>query len=192
LNKNKNENVKRVNNFMSKIILFSCTNRPNSFTLKVSRIYKDILSSKGIECELFSFEKLPENLMVSDTYGNRSSEFEAVIKQYISGQDYFVFIVPEYNGGFPGVLKLFLDAVPPREWTGKKACLVGVSSGRAGNLRGMEHLTGILNYLKMHVFYNKLPISLIDKITDAGGKFVNADQLNVCEDQMNGFIKFCK
>ena len=29
--------------------------------------------------------------------------------------------------------------------------LIGISSGRAGNLRGMEHFTGVLNYLRVTV-----------------------------------------
>lgn len=151
-----------------------------------------MLRNKGVECELFSFENLPANLLFSDTYGNRSTEFEAIIQHIIRPNHKFIFVMPEYNGGFPGVLKLFLDAVHPREWTNKKACLVGVSSGRAGNLRGMDHLTGILNYLKMNVFYNKLPISQIDKLLDSEGKFIYPEQNTVCDLQLNGFLEFSK
>ena len=77
----------------------------------------------------------------------------------------------------------------PREWAGKKACLVGVSDGRAGNLRGMEHLTGILHYLKMHVYYDKLPISVVNLVMDAEGNF-NEAQMKVCSTQMEGFLAF--
>lgn len=177
---------------MSKIVVLSCTNRHDSYTLRVSKLYEEMLKNKGVSCELFSFESLPVNLLFSDTYGNRSAEFEAIIEHVIKPNRHFLFVVPEYNGGFPGVLKLFLDAVHPREWTNKKACLVGVSSGRAGNLRGMEHLTGVLNYLKMNVFYNKLPISQIDKILDTEGKFIQPEQKTVCDHQLSGFIDFCK
>ncbi len=175
---------------MSKIIVLSCTNRLNSYTREVSNLYMNLLSSKGIDCELFSFESLPSDFIVSDTYGKRSFEFEKTINSVIHPNGKFIFVMPEYNGSFPGVLKLFLDAVPPREWTGKKACLVGVSSGRAGNLRGMEHLTGILNYLKMHVYYNKLPISQIDKMINLDGQLMQPEQLNVCESQIDGFLTF--
>jgi NAD(P)H-dependent FMN reductase len=48
----------------------------------------------------------------------------------------------------PGSLKLFIDACSVREYKqnfkGKKAALVGIASGRAGNLRGMDHLTGVM------------------------------------------------
>jgi NAD(P)H-dependent FMN reductase len=44
--------------------------------------------------------------------------------------------------------------------------LIGVSTGRAGNLRGMEHLTGMLNYLNMHVHPEKLPVSSVQDLID--------------------------
>ena len=54
----------------------------------------------------------------------------------------------------------------------------------------MEHLTGILNYLKMHVYYNKLPISQIDKMINLDGQLMQPEQLNVCESQIDGFLTF--
>jgi chromate reductase len=175
---------------MEKIVVFSCTNRPDSFTKKVTRLYADILKNKNIEYETFSFEELPKDLMFTETFGNRSAAFDAMIEKYIRSNHRFLFVVPEYNGSFPGILKVFLDSVHPREWVDKKVCLVGVSSGRAGNLRGMEHLTGILNYLKMNVYHNKLPISLIDKILDENAQFMHADQQLICQKQIEGFAKF--
>ena len=67
--------------------------------------------------------------------------------------------------------------------------LVGVADGRAGNLRGMEHLTGILQYLKLHVYHNKLPISVINKVFDESGNML-PDQLKVCTLQVEGFLAF--
>ena len=47
--------------------------------------------------------------------------------------------------------------------------MIGVASGRAGNFRGMEHLTGILNYLNVLVMPNKLPVSVIEKNISENG-----------------------
>lgn len=175
---------------MEKIIVFSCTNRPQSYTSKVSKIYLDLLKNKGVECELFSFELLPANMMFTEMFGKRSAEFEQFIDQFIRQNNKFIFVMPEYNGGFPGILKVFLDCVHPREWTDKKACLVGVSSGRGGNIRGLEQLTGVLNYLKLNTYHHKLPISMIDKHMDTNGNFTMPEQLKVCEQQLDGFLKF--
>jgi chromate reductase, NAD(P)H dehydrogenase (quinone) len=174
---------------MEKITILSCTNRANSNTLKVSHIYKNILS-ETTEVELFDFTILPISIFVEELYGKRTENFTVLLQKYISEAYKFVFVAPEYNGSFPGILKLFIDAVPPKEWADKKACLVGVANGRAGNLRGMEHLTGILNYLKVNVYHNRLPISTIEKILNADGKFISEEQQKVCEAQMDGFLKF--
>ena len=175
---------------MEKIVVLSCTNRPDSNTLKVSRIYEDILKKKGCEVSVLDFSLLPENIAFAETFGNRSEAYSALIKSYVSPIRKFIFVSPEYNGSFPGILKTFLDSISPREWADKDACLVGVSDGRAGNLRGMDHLTGILNYLKMHVFHNKLPISVIGKVMDTEGNFIGEDQMRACIQQVDDFLKY--
>lgn len=173
---------------MEEIVVVSCTNRPNSNTLKVSKIYSDILKSKNVDVKILDFCELPENIAFSEVFGKRSSSYEAFLEKYVVNNRKFIFVLPEYNGSFPGILKLFLDSTHPKIWTNKDVCLVGVSLGRAGNLRGMDQLTGILNYLKMHVFHNKLPISGIDKLFDDKGNFMNPDQLSVCTNQIESFI----
>ncbi len=174
---------------MSKIVVLSCTNRPNSNTLKVSKIYEHILKSKNIDVRLLDFCDLPENIAFSESFGKRSEKFSRIIEEYVSDCRKFIFVVPEYNGSFPGILKTFIDSMHPREWADKDVCLVGVADGRAGNIRGMEHLTGILNYLKMHVYHDKLPISIINKMFDEKGEFF-PDQLQASVKQVEGFLKF--
>ena len=177
---------------MNKIIIISSTNRPNSNTLKVSKIYFEILKSMKIGAEILDLNVLPQNIAFNESFGNRSEEFNKLINKYISKNNIFIFVVPEYNGGFPGILKLFIDCIPPKEWADKYACLTGVSLGRAGNIRGLDHLTGILNYLKMHIFHNKLPISTIDKLFNEKENFNNDDQLKACQNQIEGFMSWLK
>jgi NAD(P)H-dependent FMN reductase len=175
---------------MHSITIISATNRVDSNTEKVATYYKSALKSKGVDVELFSLKDIPESVLHTDMYGKRSEDFQKIIDTYVDKQSKFIFISPEYNGSFAGVLKVFLDAVPPRIWTENKACLVGVSTGRAGNLRGMEHLTNILNYLKINVYHNKLPISRVDTLLDAQGNLMDADTLKVIDIQLEGFLKF--
>jgi chromate reductase len=175
---------------MEKIVVLSCTNRPDSNTLKVSRIYERILKNKGCDATVLDFSLLPENIAFAETFGKRSPAYAGIIQEYVSPTRKFIFVAPEYNGSFPGILKTFLDSMSPREWNDKDACLVGVSDGRAGNLRGMDHLTGILNYLKMHVFHNKLPISVIGKVMNTEGNFISEEQMKACVQQVEGFVKY--
>lgn len=175
---------------MDKVVILSSTNRPNSNTLKVSKIYQSILSDLNVETELFDFQYLPPNLAFSESFGNRSNDYDNLLNKHIKPFQKFIIVAPEYNGSFPGILKTFLDSLHPKDWANKKVCLVGVADGRAGNLRGMEHLTGILQYLKMHVYHNKLPISLVGKILTADFKFNSEEQLKSCKFQVEGFLNF--
>lgn len=175
---------------MHSITIISATNRVDSNTEKVANYYKSVLNGKGIETEMFSLKDLPESVLHSDLYGKRSEAFQNIIDTYVDKQTQFIFIAPEYNGSFAGILKVFLDAIPPRIWTDNKACLVGVSTGRAGNLCGMEHLTNILNYLKVNVYHNKLPISRVDTLLDANGILSDTETQKAIDWQLEGFLKF--
>ena len=175
---------------MHSITIISATNRPDSNTEKVANYYRILLEKKGIDANILSLKNLPESALHSDLYGKRSENFQQIIDEFVLKQEKFIFIAPEYNGSFAGVLKVFLDAIPPSLWTDNKACLTGVSTGRAGNLRGMEHLTNILNYLKVNVYHNKLPISRVDTLLDTSGNFNDLDTQKAIEMQLEGFLRF--
>ena len=175
---------------MHSITIISATNRADSNTEKVANYYKSALKNKGVDVEIFNLKDLPESVLHSDLYGKRSAEFQKIIDIYVEHQTKFIFIAPEYNGSFAGILKVFLDAIPPRLWADNKACLVGVSTGRAGNLRGMEHLTNILNYLKVNVYHNKLPISRVDTLLDVNKVLIDTETQASIDLQLEGFLKF--
>lgn len=92
---------------------------------------------------------------------------------------------------FPGVLKLMMDNSDIKKcWWHKKAMLVGVADGRGGNLRGIEHMTNILHYLKMHVLYNKMPLSRINDEISPLGEWLKPGTLKAINEQIDEFIKF--
>jgi len=66
--------------------------------------------------------------------------------------------------------------------------LVGVASGRAGNLRGMDHLTGVFNHVGSIVFPNKLPISNCKDVVDELGDVQDKGALGSMEDQVGAFL----
>src|SRR5665213_2138440 len=72
---------------------------------------------------------------------------------------------------------------------GEKALLTGISRGRAGNLRGMDHLTGILHYVRTVVHPNKLPISIVDTLFDQQG-MGHEETLRMINNQLDEFIEF--
>jgi chromate reductase, NAD(P)H dehydrogenase (quinone) len=162
--------------------IISGTNRIASHTEKVAAEYQRLLKEKDIDAGIFSLKNL-------DVL-NRTPEFLKVESEILIPTQKFIFILPEYNGTFPGVLKAMIDNSDiGKAWYHKKALLTGISTGRAGNLRGMDHLSASLNYLKMNVHHNKLPISLIDKVMDTNGR-LNDETLKVIDEQLNEFINY--
>lgn len=172
------------------VTIISGTNRPSSNTLKVAKYYQKTLKLKGMETHLFNLEDLPGTLISSDLYGKRSPEFEA-IQEMIIETTKFLFIIPEYNGSFPGVLKTFIDACNfPDSFYDKKAALVGVSSGKYGNIRGIDHFGGVCSYLHLNVLPLRLHIAMIKAELDEEGNFFKEDTLKFTNQQMDKFIAF--
>lgn len=163
--------------------IISGTNRIRSNTIRVAEQYQHLLAEKGITASLVSLE----NLDVSE----RNAAIRQLEEEILIPSQKIIFIAPEYNGSIPGVLKSLIDNSDiQRVWWGKKALLTGISSGRAGNIRGMEHLTGILHYVKMVVHPNKLPISVVNKLLDSTGFIVDTDTLAAISIQLDEFISF--
>jgi NAD(P)H-dependent FMN reductase len=74
-----------------------------------------------------------------------------------------VFVVPEYNYSFPGVLKAFIDGLKyPDSLTNKKAALVGLSSGMQGASVALSHLTDILMYMGVNLVGLQIKLSRIE------------------------------
>ena len=162
--------------------IISGTNRIGSHTEKVAGEYQRMLKNKNIDANIFSLKGL-DTLHRSE--GILKAETEILIPT-----DKFIFIIPEYNGSYPGVLKATIDNSDIRKvWNFKKALLTGVATGRAGNLRGMDHLSDTLHYMKMNVFYNKLPISVIDKVMDDEGR-LNDETIKAVNKQIDEFLLF--
>lgn len=172
------------------ITLISGTNRPGSNTLKLCSYYQAELAKKGCESQILSLTDLPDTLISSDLYGKRSPAFEKIQEQ-VSASTKFLFVIPEYNGSFPGVLKTFIDACKfPESFYGKKAALVGLSSGKYGNVRGLEHFTGICHYIHLEVMPLRIHIPAIESELNENGMLWKEDTLKFTNQQIEKFINF--
>lgn len=172
------------------ITIISGTNRPGSYTLKVAKYYQEELAGKGEKANLIDLMDLPENFIATDLYGKRSEAFKPTL-ELVNATSKFIFIIPEYNGSFPGTLKTFIDACDfPDSFYNKKACLVGISGGRYGNIRGIDHFGGVCGYLHLHVLPLRIHIPAIKTELNEAGVFFKEDTLKYTADQLNKFIAF--
>jgi chromate reductase len=175
---------------MNNITIISGTNRPQSNTEIISRFCFEELLKTNHQVKFLSLMDIPHDIAFSETFGKRSNEFEKIINDYFVESNKFLILSPEYNGSFPGILKTLIDAIHPKIWNFKKASLIGISDGRAGNLRGIEHLTLIMHYLKVHVFYNKLPISSVSKLINNDKILVDEGTKDVLKNYLIQFSDF--
>jgi chromate reductase, NAD(P)H dehydrogenase (quinone) len=172
------------------VTIISGTNRPGSSTLKLAKYYQKRLREKGLEAGILSMDQLPASIIETDLYGKRSAEF-AAIQQTVTNTQKFLFVIPEYNGSFPGVLKTFIDACDfPVSFYDKKAALTGLSSGKYGNIRGIDHFTGVCHYLNLHVMPLKIHISTIKQEFDENNNLFKKDTVQFTEEQIDKFILY--
>jgi len=170
--------------------LICATHRPENKTLGVLRSYQQILENKGINAVELDMGDLPNSFISSDGFGKRTDVVDQLIKNTLNKSDKMVVVAPEYNGSFPGIFKTFIDALNPAEFRGKKVALVGVASGRAGNLRGLDHLTDIFHHLQVEVLSFKVPISKLEEMMDEKDRIVDAEILKALEKQAEMLINF--
>ncbi|MEQ9300559.1 MAG: NAD(P)H-dependent oxidoreductase [Cyclobacteriaceae bacterium] len=175
---------------MSYIIVCG-TNRKNSVSKIISGIYQTLLSERGITADFIDLAELPSDFTESALYENsgKNDEFNIYRKKMLEAKKY-VFIVPEYNGSFPGVLKAFIDGLQfPNTFPDKKCALIGVSSGVQGGGLALSHLTDIFNYCGMNVMALKPKLSRIEE-NMTGDKISNPLYQELLEQQVEKLIGF--
>lgn len=174
-----------------KVHILSSTDRPGSNALKVAN-YVSGLMDKEIENEVFSLQDFPFGDVVGGRYGKEIESVNQFNDSFLDA-DGFLFVVPEYNGGFPGVLKLFFDYLPfPKALEKQPVSLIGEAAGSFGALRAIEHFQGILGYRNALLYPERIFIKDVKNTFDEN-EGLNSDQLQkLLEKQIKGFAEFVK
>lgn len=172
-------------------LIISSTNRRGANSYVIARIVKGLLHGEGIDARILDLEALPKDFIFSALYENSNvnEEFNS-FKGAVGKAEKVFFVVPEYNGSFPGVLKAFIDGLDYQaSFKDKKAALIGLSSGNQGSALALSHFTDILNYLGTHVMAFKPRLPHIEKHLDEQN-LLSDEYLKLIEEQVSRFIKF--
>lgn len=165
------------------ITIISGTNRPNSKTLQFATASLELLSEKNEDGQLLDLAAITPEWLHTSMYNptGMAPELVELQKRFILDVDAFIVLIPEYNGSYPGMMKLFIDAISVNEYSAnfknKSFALVGVASGRAGNLRGMDHLADTIAHMGGWVLPNKLPLSGVEALLSEDGKVTDEGTL---------------
>ncbi|MFN7728697.1 MAG: NADPH-dependent FMN reductase [Bdellovibrio sp.] len=128
------------------------TNRRKSRSKQIALIIQKIYQDLGEETEIMDLADLPLHELTGEQYGQTLGTDVGIAIEKINRASGVVFIVPEYNGSFPGALKYFIDHWKyPESFEQRPVCLIGLG-GLFGGLRPVEHLQQVLGYRNSFVF----------------------------------------
>ena len=177
------------------MIIISGTNRPGANTKKVAeRVLA--LSKKNIEEKKLSFSvklldlaNLKPDIFDTSSYGQKPQWFLDEFQKPITEAKGILVVSPEYNGGFPGVLKYFIDMLKfPESLNNIPIAFIGVAAGQFGALRPVVQLEMLFNYRNAHIFGKRVFIPQIGDAIQADGT-LGAYESRVSE-QVDGFVTF--
>ena len=152
------------------ITVISGTNRPESRTRLFADYFCEVLKELKQEPRVLDLADIHHGYFREEMYNGQPGDprLHDLQREFIQPTRKFAVFVPEYNGSYPGVLKLLLDGISVLDYagnfSGKHVALIGVASGRAGNLRGMDHLADVFAHMGAWVLPNRLPISGIENL----------------------------
>lgn len=171
------------------------TNRKGNESQKFAQLFLEMIERANEEAQILKMEDVPPSIINDVMYSSvrQDSKVAALQDKYITNANKFIFVVPEYNGSITGILKLFIDAISIRNYkenfNQKTSALVGVATGRAGNLRGMDHLCSILMHMGSCILPNTLPISNIKSLQDDAGNINDSDTIKIMNQLVESLIE---
>jgi NAD(P)H-dependent FMN reductase len=179
------------NPIIMKIHILASTDRPNSYARKISEYTSQWLQSNTeASTTVFLLEDYPTEEVVSGNYGKPSPRVKEYNESFLDA-DGHLFVVPEYNGSYPGILKLFIDYLPfPESFFKRPVSFIGESQGAFGALRTVEHLQGVFGYRNAIVYPERTFIRRVKKHFDPEKGLDSELHQTLLENQLTGFVDF--
>jgi chromate reductase len=171
------------------IEIISGTDRPNSNTIKVAQLLLEDYRALKVPADLLDIAKLDYRDVAGGNYHKGASgSFSAGVER-VNKADGIVFVVPEYNGSFPGSLKLFIDYWKyPDSFEFRPVAFVGLGL-RWGGLRPVEHLQQVFGYRNAFVLPHRVFLSNIKEALK-DGKLSDPMINDLLKTQARDFVKF--
>src|SRR6185369_10520532 len=130
-------------------------------------VFEQVKRREGVETELIDVRAL--NFPADDAGEQiKDPQFSATCER----ADGFVIVTPEYNHGYPGMLKHVLDS-NLKEYIHKAAGICGVSAGGFGGTRVIESLLPVLRELGLVTIFWDGNFSGAQKLFDPAGKILD-------------------
>ena len=175
---------------MKTISILSATDRPGSVALKVSNYIKPLYEAQGVKAHVVSLEDFPLDEVMGGKYGKELPRVEEFRKQVIDA-DGIVMVIPEYNGSFPGILKIFVDYLPfPDAFHKKPIAFIGEAAGAFGALRAVEQMQMVCAYRNAHTYAERVFLQRVNKLFDEEEGITDEMVAKLLQSQIEGFVQF--
>lgn len=172
--------------------IISGTDRPNSNAMRVSRYVQKGYKKEGINAGIIDLQDFPLSQVAGGKYGEALPDVDAFVDEAVTA-DGLVVVCPEYNGGYPGILKMFIDYLPfPNSLDKKPIALIGEANGAFGAMRAVEQLQQVFGYRNAHIFPERVFISRVNENFDDENGIKNEFQQQLLLSQIDGFPQFVR
>lgn len=172
------------------ITIISGTNRHSSNSLKLAKILENFYETEGVETKLLNLSDLPSAAFDPNAYGGAADELTPWKRAILDARGLHL-VIPEYNGSFPGILKLFIDLLPfPESFEERPVAFTGLSAGQFGALRAVEQMQLIFGYRNAYIFPNRVFLPAVHKSLSEEGKLLDQDIAKRLESQVTNFLSF--
>ncbi|MGF1633716.1 MAG: NADPH-dependent FMN reductase [Phycisphaerae bacterium] len=175
------------------ILIVAGTNRPGSNALRVARILKAKYDALSVPADVYPLTDLPAALFAPSAYAEKPREFLPVQQRVLDAAGVHL-VVPEYNGGFPGVLKYFIDMLKfPESFEGKPVAFVGEAAGQFGALRAVEQLQQVFAYRNAYLLPQRVFMPGIQSLLSEDGTKVTNEAIDgKLTEQVAAFADFVR
>ena len=147
------------------------TNRQDRHSIFPARWLVEQIRGRGdIETHLFD---VAEFALPQHDYGQAIKGIFPEWRDAIVKADGLVIVTPEYNHGYPGILKAVLDLLL-REYVHKAVAFVGVSAGPWGGTRVIEAMVPMVRELGLAATFADLNFPFVQKTFDSNGHLLDA------------------
>jgi chromate reductase len=173
------------------IAIIPGSNRTGSLSVLLARVLARQYADLGCPTDLISLD-LEADFLDPSAYKSPAPAVTARVDRFLAAQGIH-FIVPEYNGSFPGVLKLYLDMLPyPGGFDRRPCAFVGHAAGQFKGLRAVEHLQGVAGYRNAYCYPERVFIGDSFSQYDAQGQLKDAELTRRLQQQAQGFLAFVR
>jgi len=163
------------------------TTRKGRASENVARfVFSEVEKREGVETTLIDIRDL--NLPIDDA---GEAIKDKAFSETVARADGLVLVVPEYNHGYPGMLKHVLDS-NLKEYIHKAVGVCGVSAGGFGGVRVIENLLPVLRELGLVTIFWDGNFSAAHTLFDPDGKLLDQSYVKRIEKFLGELIWMSK